>query len=132
MMVFLIQTSKAESLMQCIEDAGYYHNVNPKLLYAIAVVESGLNPRAVNVNKDGSKDFGMFQINQWNLRKLGFTKKTAFDPCKSAYIAGYVLKQCVNRYGYTWKAIDCYNKGGRAKGLSRYVRKVLEVYRRLK
>jgi hypothetical protein len=34
-----------------------------KIAMAIAKAESGLNPGAVNRNKDGSKDIGIFQIN---------------------------------------------------------------------
>ena len=117
--------------MQCIENAGYYHNVNPKLLLAIAIVESGLNPTAVNKNRNGTRDYGMFQINENNLKRLGFSIDVAFDPCKSAYIAGYLLKGCVKKYGLTWEAIDCYNKGYKAKGYTTYVRKVLDVYRGL-
>jgi len=130
-MVFLTQTSEAVDYMQCIKNAAYYHNVNPKLLYAIAIVESGLNPKAVNKNKNGTKDYGMFQINEDNLKRLGFSREIALDPCKSAYIAGYLLKVCVGRFGLSWQAIDCYNKGYKAKGYTKYVRKVLKVYRRL-
>ena len=131
MMAVLIQTSNAD-VKRCIEKAGKYYGINPRLLLAIAYVESGFNHRAVNVNKNGSRDFGMFQINEKNLKSLKIPVKVAFDPCKSSYIAGYILKQCVNIFGYTWKAIDCYNKGHKAKGYTRYVQKVIKAYRRLR
>ena len=37
--------------------------VNPELCVKVAKCESNLNPQAVNINKDGSKDRGLFQ---WN------------------------------------------------------------------
>ena len=131
MTALLIQTSNA-GIRECVEKAGEYYGINPRLLLAIAYVESGFNYRAVNINKNGSRDFGMFQINEKNLKRLGLPVKVAFNPCKSAYVAGYILRQCVNTYGYTWKAIDCYNKGYKAKGYTKYVRKVLRAYRRIR
>lgn len=134
MTVILILTfsnAKAESFGECLVRAGQFHGVNPKLLYAIAVVESGLNVKAINFNKNGSKDYGIFQINESNLVRLGIPVEYAFDPCKSAYIAGYLLKKCVSTYGYSWHAIDCYNKGSKARGFTDYVKKVLFVYKRL-
>lgn len=129
-MVCLILTSKpANAYTECIINAANYYNVNPYLLYAIAKVESGLNPYAINQNRNGSKDHGMFQINSSNLKRLGIPTQYAYDPCYSAYLGAYFLKSCINTYGNTWTAIDCYNKGYKATGKSRYV---WLVYRELK
>ena len=129
--LILISSAYASVFMNCIKDAGYKFGINPDLLYAIAIVESNLNPKAVNINKNGTRDYGIFQINESNLRRLKISKNKAFNPCYSAYIASYILRQCVNIYGKTWKAIDCYNKGKKAKGNSLYVKKIKKVLRKL-
>jgi hypothetical protein len=46
------------------ELAAEAHFAWPDYLVRLAKCESGLNPAAVNVNKDGSKDVGLFQINE--------------------------------------------------------------------
>lgn len=127
MMALLIPTSKSFASWQCMVDAGRMYGVNPYILYAIAKVESGFNPRAVNRNKNGTYDIGMFQINTSNLARLGIDYRYAFDPCYSAYLGAYILRQCINTYGNTWKSIDCYNKGFKARGSSEYVYRVYKA-----
>src|SRR5687767_10639901 len=60
------------ALANCWEEAGKQHGVAPKLLYAIASVESNLNPHAENVSHSattGTTDIGLMQINSdWLLR----------------------------------------------------------------
>lgn len=52
--------------------------VDPDLAMRVAKAESALNPDAVNVNKDGSRDRGIFQINdKWHPE---VTDGQAFDP----------------------------------------------------
>lgn len=43
----------------CWQLAASRYHVDPLLLYAIAKVESGLNPSARNINSDGSQDIGL-------------------------------------------------------------------------
>lgn len=115
-----------------IEDASRYYNIPPKLLYAIAYVESGFNFRAVNVNRNRTRDYGIFQINETNLKRFGYSKGVAFHPYWSAYLAAYILRECINEVGYSWKAVDCYNKGSsRAKENSKYVWKVYRAMQKL-
>jgi soluble lytic murein transglycosylase-like protein len=45
--------SSIKPLNKCIAAAADYHGVNPYLLRAILVVESQLNPKAININKKG-------------------------------------------------------------------------------
>lgn len=47
----------------CFEEAAAYHHVDPWLLMSIAYVESGFDSHATNVNKNGSYDTGLMQIN---------------------------------------------------------------------
>jgi soluble lytic murein transglycosylase-like protein len=52
----------------CWESAHYYH-VDP-YCYAIAKVESGMNPYAVGWNHDGTRDVGLMQINSSHFSEL--------------------------------------------------------------
>lgn len=94
----------------CFEEAGKEHGINPSLLKSIAKIESNLNPKAINKNQNGSIDIGLMQINSFWIKTLGLdSSKLISDPCYNAMIGAKVLKQCIDRYGYTWKAVGCYN-----------------------
>ncbi|MFZ8826634.1 MAG: lytic transglycosylase domain-containing protein [Candidatus Caldipriscus sp.] len=111
----------------CFEEAGRYYGVSPHLLWAIAKVESNFNPRAINRNKNGTYDIGLMQINSsWfpYLKKHGIDPSLLWDPCYNAHVGAMVLRHCIDTYGHSWRAVDCYNKGKRARESSKYVWKV--------
>lgn len=121
MLFLFIKSAMASVKWEYFVNAGSYYSVNPYLLYAIAKVESGLNPYAVNVNKNGTRDLGLMQINERWLRVYPVRVEYLFDPQFNVYMGAFVLRQCMNSYGNTWKAVDCYNKGSKASHSSRYV-----------
>jgi soluble lytic murein transglycosylase-like protein len=105
------------------------------LLYAIAEVESGLQPRAINKNKDGSRDVGLMQINSIHLPRLlrlGITEQRLLDePCLAVQVGASILAEFVTRYGYNWTAVGAYNAGmatDRQAARLRYARKVWHRY----
>ena len=111
----------------CFEEAGRYYGVSPHLLWAIAKVESNLNPRAINRNKNGTDDIGLMQINSsWfaYLKKHGIEPSLLWEPCYNTYVGAMILRHCIDTYGYGWRAVDCYNKGKKARENSMYVWKV--------
>lgn len=119
-------------LVACFFSAGEYYGVNPHILMAIAKVESGFNPRAVNRNRNGSLDRGIMQINTlWDkhLKRHGINPSLVWHPCYNIYLGAMVLKHCQNIFGNEWRAVDCYNKGLKAKPNSPYVWKVYKNYR---
>jgi soluble lytic murein transglycosylase-like protein len=94
----------------CFEEAGKEYGINPSLLKSIAQIESNLNPKAMNKNQNGSIDIGLMQINSFWIKTLGLdSNKLVSDPCYNTMIGAKVLKQCIDRYGYTWEAVGCYN-----------------------
>ncbi len=96
----------------CWEDAAKRYGVSRDLLYAIAQTESGLDPRAVGRNRDGSRDLGLMQINSAWLPRLaayGITEPDLFDACTNIHVGAWVLALNVARYGYTWEAVGAYN-----------------------
>ncbi len=129
-LLLLSLVSFSSEFWECFVGAGRYYNVNPYLLYAIAKVESNLNPKAYNKNRNGTYDIGIMQINSFwipKIKRYGGSEKSLWEPCYNIYIGAWVLGQCIHELGLTWKAIDCYNKGkGRARERSKYVMKVFK------
>lgn len=119
-------------LSVCFDKASHEMQVNKKLLVAIAYVESGLRHNALNRNSNGTYDIGIMQVNSSNIPKLkrvGIIEKEEdlWDICKNIRAGAYILKECIADYGFNWKAVDCYNKGKKAKDISTYVWKVYKV-----
>lgn len=96
----------------CVEQAATWADVHPTLLRAIAWVESRGNSRALNWNRDGSYDVGLMQINStWYHRGLKPWWGSLGQPCVNVAAATWILKQCMETYGYTWNAVGCYHAG---------------------
>ena len=94
----------------CFEEAGRLYGVSPRLLQGIARVESGLNPAAINRNRNGTVDLGLMQINSFWLNTLGTSSRELIDkPCYNVMVGAWILSDCLDRHGKTWKAIGCYN-----------------------
>jgi hypothetical protein len=123
-----------EKLQLCFEKASLAYNISPLLLWAIAKVESNFNPYALNKNKDGSYDIGIMQINSSHLKTLEkyglFDKRYIWDPCYNIHVGAWILSKCIQRYGYTWEAIGCYNAvtPWKRKKYSYKVYKAIEPY----
>ena len=73
LLILLISISQADTLNDAIEKAAIKYNVKVIRLKMIVCVETSCGKNVkVNNNKNGSKDFGPFQINTvtWNERCL--------------------------------------------------------------
>lgn len=93
----------------CFQEAGERYAVSPWLLWAIAKTESSFNPVARHYNPNGSVDVGLMQINSIWADQLGATWSHLDDPCTNVMAGAWVLRQCVQVYGYTWQAVGCYH-----------------------
>jgi len=100
----------------CFDEAGRTYGINPFLLQSIARVESGLNAKAVNINKNGSADLGLMQINSAWIEPLQLNRnKLLSDPCYNVKAGASILKACIDRWDYTWQAVGCYNAASKSK-----------------
>ena len=109
-------TPKAEAF--CFDAAGERYGVSPALLRAIARVESGLNPAAVNDSHEastGSVDLGLMQINSAHLPRLsawGISReKLLADACLNVMVGAWLLAHHMARNGHDWNGIGSYNAG---------------------
>ncbi len=100
----------------CFDEAGIQYGINPQILRAIAKVESNYNPRAINWNTNGSYDFGVMQINSIWAPTLGMERWNALgDICTNIKTGAMILASCMEKYGYSWEAVGCYNSQTPAK-----------------
>jgi len=94
----------------CFEEAGEMYGINPLVLRSIAKVESNFTPDVINKNSNGTFDIGLMQINTIWKPVLGEQRwKNLGDACYNTKTGAWILAICINRYGYNWKAIGCYN-----------------------
>ncbi|TAM07303.1 MAG: lytic transglycosylase [Paraburkholderia sp.] len=96
----------------CFDKAGAYQGVNPLVLRAVAWRESKGDATAINRNANGSIDVGQLQINSIHFPELesrGIPHRALTDPCVNIFVAAWLLKQKMVRYGNTWRAIGAYH-----------------------
>ncbi|CZV58125.1 MULTISPECIES: type III secretion system invasion protein IagB [Enterobacter] len=123
----------------CWDHAAHYYHVDPYLLYAIAKVESGMNPYAVGWNRDGSRDVGLMQINSTHfseLQRQGIDESRLIsEPCTSIMVGASILSSMIKVYGYNWEAVGAYNAGLKKENYPQrmiYARKVWNKYQQIK
>jgi soluble lytic murein transglycosylase-like protein len=116
----------------CFEEAGAQYGINPQILRAIAKVESNFNPAAINKNSNGTYDVGLMQINSIWATTIGKERWNSLgDACSNTKTGAWILSMCMNKYGYTWKAIGCYNSQTPEKR-DRYSKMVFNQLQRVK
>jgi hypothetical protein len=99
----------------CWEQAARRYGVPAELLYAVARVESNLNARAVNrthLQRTGSYDIGLMQINSGHLRTLaryGIRETDLYEPCTNLHVGAWLLAESFSRKGLSWDAVGAYN-----------------------
>lgn len=120
----------------CISRSSAKYQIHPHVVYAIAKLESGFNPGALNKgNKNGSTDHGIMQINDWWLKnvlwKQGIKKADLYDACYNIEIGTWILAQCIQQHGQVWRAVGCYN----AKSVDKqdvYIKNVMATMMRVR
>jgi soluble lytic murein transglycosylase-like protein len=121
--VLLLMSAVTASAQACWDDASRRSGIPAELLYAIARVESNLNPLATNRNHEaqtGSRDIGLMQINSSHLGRLarsGIRESDLLEPCTNLQVGAWLLADTLSRHGPSWEAIGAYNAAcSRLKG----------------
>lgn len=114
----------------CFDNAAVYQHVNPMLLRAIVWQESHGVASALHNNTNGSIDVGLAQINSIHfpaLASYGIAPNALYNGCVNVYVAAWLLKQKMNKYGNTWQAVGAYHSETPDKrdGYARSIRAVL-------
>jgi len=118
------------------------YNVPYDLALGVIKVESNFNPSLIHKNSNGSRDYGLFQINtinhKWLSEELGITD--FLNQYQNIDAGVYMLSQLLKKYDDEHIVLMSYNMGERAaknlvdRGIysSRYSRKVIETKEELK
>lgn len=91
-------------LIQLLTAQGFPQEDIP-MLTCIATKESSLNPKAINKtgNRNGTKDHGLFQINDVNLEKCGVTPEQLLNVHTNIKCAKKVYQTQNLKAWYTYK-----------------------------
>ena len=116
---------------QHVREAAAYYNVPENYLLGILEAESGFNPNALAYNKNGSIDVGLGQINSYWAPIFGpkLWRYIAQDPRYNIHAAAWILRDCLDRFGYTWRGIGCYHSPRESQQL-RYAKRVIPFIRK--
>ena len=133
---FAFETEEA-SQTSFFEAAAREVDVPPELTQAIARVESGGTPYALNVEGRGyffdskeealaaaseaqaagkSFDSGVMQINNWWLKRYDIPLEAVFDPAANILLGSWILRQELDRHGDTWTAVARYHSPNTDRG----------------
>lgn len=132
-LVLALLTSPAHAT--CWRLAEDTYGIDHRLLHAIAQAESNFVADARNVNRNGTVDMGLMQINSVHfprLKKLGVTETMLVkNPCVSVMVGASILSEMMGRYGYGWEAVGAYNAGTAKKNRvlrRKYASRISAIY----
>lgn len=118
--------------MPLLQKAAQASSAPVDVLRSILSVENGAgNPKAVNVNKNGTRDVGLMQLNSNTWPSLGVTDPT--DPSQNINAATRFFAGLVKQYGGdVSKAVEAYNAGhpGTPEGAA-YLQRVNQAHMKL-
>lgn len=94
------------------EEAGHYYNIPPLLLKNIAKIESAGNPNAIRINDNGTKDYGLMQINSIHFKRLsrwGINEHNIMEPKINIYVGSWLLSEHIKTHGFNLQAVGNYH-----------------------
>lgn len=112
---------------------GAKYHIPPVLLWAIAKTESNFNHRAKNINKNGSVDIGLMQINSIHentLKRKNLSLNDLYTPSVNVEMGAFVLSKCIAKHGISNKGLNCYNGNTQNNTYSYKVIKHLQTKRK--
>lgn len=114
----------------CILEAAQCFQINPLIIKAIIWQESRNRQQVMNRNTNSTVDVGIMQINSVHfkaLKSLGIDETLLREnSCANIFSGAWVLKQSIERYGYTWNGIGNYHSKT-PEHHDRYVKKIISL-----
>jgi soluble lytic murein transglycosylase-like protein len=104
--------AKVSDYNSYFQQAGSYYNIPPLLLINIATIESAGNPNAIRINDNGTKDYGLMQINSIHFKELsrwGITESNILNPQINIYAGSWLLSEHIKERGFNLQAIGNYH-----------------------
>lgn len=122
LVVFALSCVSWNATAFCFSQAGARYSIDPLLLKAIAIQESGLNPRITNTNRNKagkplSTDYGLMGINSSHIPLLVLmgvivSKDDLLNnPCLNVQIGAWILAKHLRQCGVNWMCLGSYNAG---------------------
>lgn len=144
-LLLLLLLTSSSSFAFCFQAAGARYQIDPVLLEAMAVQESGLNPRATNTNRNKSgkavsTDYGVMQINSTHIPTLismGVIRSQddlLNNACLNVQIGAWILAKHLQTCGVSWSCLGSYNAGFADNNEKRrmvYARRIYGIYNQL-
>lgn len=144
-LLLLLLLTSSSSFAFCFQAAGARYQIDPVLLEAMAVQESGLNPRAINTNRNKtgkavSTDYGVMQINSTHIPTLismGVIRSKddlLNNACLNVQIGAWILAKHLQTCGVSWSCLGSYNAGFADNNEKRrmvYARRIYCIYNQL-
>lgn len=115
--MFSIELNMAQYSQQQIQDmitaSAAKYGIPPDVALAVAQHESSFNPQAVSApNKNGTQDYGVFQLNTALLSDKGISPSQALDPAVNIDAGVSTLATYWQRYGGDLPSVlGAYNAG---------------------
>ena len=103
------------SFAYCFEEAGEAYRIDPALLKAIAIHESGLKASTVVRNTNDTLDIGLMGINSVHLKdpyliQAGFrSPQDLLEPCTNVKLGAWLLSRKIQKWGQSWQAVGAYH-----------------------
>lgn len=123
--------AKSSDFDPYFEEAGHHYNIPPLLLKNIVRIESNGNPDAVRINDNGTKDYGLMQINSIHFRRLaqwGVNERNIMDPKVNIFVGSWLLSEHIKEHGFNLQAIGNYHSKTQAYK-EKWLRKLVAALR---
>jgi lysozyme-related protein Hpa2 len=133
-LLVLLCTVWTTAQADCFDDAAAYHLVNPWILRAIAYQESSFKADTIHKNSNNTIDVGATGINSVHfpeLRKFGIQPQDLLNPCNAIYVAGWLYRKKVLKFGNSWFAVGAFHSETPAENekYQRSVQKTINTWR---
>ncbi|MGB2552769.1 lytic transglycosylase domain-containing protein [Campylobacter sp. MOP51] len=92
------------------------YNIPLVLLKSIALTEnSKMTPQTTGYNTNKTTDYGLMQINSIWLKAFNLSEDDIVDPQTNINIAAKILRDIINKHGYSWDSVGRYHSATKDK-----------------